>query len=131
MQGLEKILETLDKIQFFGGQRAGRELWSDKQREVQDADISNFNRDIEFVREFIRKHMNDDWIPVDDRLPEIRDYGSIKVWMTIAYPAGNATRQGFFENGRFININGSQIADKIIAWKPYQKPEPYQENRNS
>lgn len=26
MQELEKILEILDKLQFFGGQRAGREL---------------------------------------------------------------------------------------------------------
>lgn len=62
MQGLEEILEILDKIQFFGGQRAGRELWNDKPREVQEDDISSFNRDIESVRDFIRKHMNDGWI---------------------------------------------------------------------
>lgn len=29
-------LEVLDKLSFFGGQRAGRELWNDKPREVQD-----------------------------------------------------------------------------------------------
>ena len=39
MQGLEKILKILNKIQFFGGQRAGRELWNDKPRKVQDEDI--------------------------------------------------------------------------------------------
>ena len=50
--------EVLDKLQFFGGQRAGRELWNDKPREVQDEDIASFNRDIEWLREFIRKHMN-------------------------------------------------------------------------
>lgn len=58
--------EVLDKLQFFGGQRAGRELWNDKPREVQDEDIASFNRDIEWLREFIRNHINDGWIPVED-----------------------------------------------------------------
>ena len=40
MQELEKALEILDKLSFFGGQRAGRELWNDKTREVQDEEIS-------------------------------------------------------------------------------------------
>lgn len=62
--------EVLDKLQFFGGQRAGRELWNDKTREVQDEDIASFNRDIEWIRGFIRKYMNDGWIPVEERLPE-------------------------------------------------------------
>lgn len=31
-------LEILDRLQFFG-QRAGRELWNDKPRNVQDEDI--------------------------------------------------------------------------------------------
>lgn len=48
--------EVLDKLQFFGGQRAGRELWNDKPREVQDEDIASFNRDIEWLRDFIHKH---------------------------------------------------------------------------
>ena len=59
-------LEVLDKLSFFGGQRAGRELWNDKPREVQDEDIASFNRDIEWLREFIRNHMNDGWMPVED-----------------------------------------------------------------
>ena len=86
MQELEKAIEILDKFSFFGGQRAGRELWNDKPREVQDEDIASFNRDIEWLREFInmmirqeshvfnrgsvnRKHMNDGWIPVERELP--------------------------------------------------------------
>lgn len=56
-------LEVLDKLSFFGGQRAGRELWNDKPREVQDEDIASFNRDIEYLKDIIRKHMNDGWIP--------------------------------------------------------------------
>lgn len=47
------VLEILDKMQLFGGQRAGRELWSVKPREVQDADIAAFNRDIEILRKVV------------------------------------------------------------------------------
>lgn len=51
----EKALEILDKLQFFYGQRAGRELWTVKSIDVQNKDIENFNRDIEFLREYISK----------------------------------------------------------------------------
>lgn len=59
MQELEKALEILNKLSFFGGQRAGRELWNEKPREVQDEDIASFDRDIEYLQDFIRKYMND------------------------------------------------------------------------
>ena len=36
--GLEEILDILKKWDFFYGQRAGRELWADKPREIQDID---------------------------------------------------------------------------------------------
>lgn len=49
-----KVLEILEKLQFFGGQRAGRELWHGKPAEVQEEDIVNFNRDIEVIREYVR-----------------------------------------------------------------------------
>lgn len=62
-------LEVLDKLSFFGGQRAGRELWNDKTREVQDEDIASFNRDIEWLRDFICR-MDAGWIPVEERLPD-------------------------------------------------------------
>lgn len=47
---INKALDILDKWQFFYGQRAGRELWSDKPREVQEQDIADFNRDVEYLR---------------------------------------------------------------------------------
>lgn len=69
MQELEKAIEILDKLAFFGGQRAGRELWSEKPKNIQDEDIVNFNQDIEYLKYIIRKHMNDGWIPVERELP--------------------------------------------------------------
>ena len=77
MQELDKAIEILDKLSFFEGQRAGRELWIDKPRDVQDEDIANFNRDIEYLRDFIRKHMNDGWIPVEERMPTAFDKESV------------------------------------------------------
>lgn len=52
---MDNIMEILDKMQFFGGQRAGRELWADKPTDVQDADIESFNEGIEAIREYIQK----------------------------------------------------------------------------
>lgn len=79
MEELTKAMEILDKISFFGGQRAGRELWNDKPREVQDEDIASFNRDIEWLRDIIRKHMNDGWVTVEDRTPEESGYYRVTV----------------------------------------------------
>jgi hypothetical protein len=53
-ENISKCLEILDKFQFFQGQRAGRELWNDKPTEVQDEDIRNFNKDIEFIRNVLK-----------------------------------------------------------------------------
>lgn len=117
MQELEKILEILDKLQFFGGQRAGRELWSDKPREVQEDDISNFNRDIESVKDFICKHMNDGWIPVEERLPD-ESLNSVIGWdeyrercCFVQYYAGKWA----------LRVDREPI--KITHWRPL--PEPY------
>lgn len=50
MRLIEQAHDILNKWQFFYGQRAGRELWADKPRAVQDQDIADFNRDVEIVR---------------------------------------------------------------------------------
>ena len=53
MRLIEQAKEILDKWEFFMGQRAGRELWTEKPKEIQDKDIEDFNRDIKIVREAI------------------------------------------------------------------------------
>ena len=49
----EESLNILDKLEFFQGQRAGRELCSDKPDDVQDEDLADFVCDIQRLREFI------------------------------------------------------------------------------
>ena len=50
----EAIIDILEKWSFFFGQRAGRELWGDKPKEVQDQDIADFNLDMNTVRSALR-----------------------------------------------------------------------------
>ena len=48
-----RALDILDKMDFFQGQRAGRELWNEKPFEVQEQDIADFSQGIEFVKNLI------------------------------------------------------------------------------
>ena len=49
-----KVFDILDKMELFQGQRARRELWNDKPKEVQDKDISDFVRDINYIRSYLQ-----------------------------------------------------------------------------
>ena len=53
---LEQALDILEKFKFFQGQRAGRELWNDKPKDVQDQDLKDFNCGIEKVISFLKSH---------------------------------------------------------------------------
>ena len=48
------VFDILDKIEFFQGQRAGRELWNNKPKEIQDKDISDFIKDINYIRSYLQ-----------------------------------------------------------------------------
>lgn len=112
MQELEKAIEILNKLSFFGGQRAGRELWNEKPRKIQDEDIASFNRDIEYLKGIIRKHMNNGWIPVEEQLPE-EEY----------YPALCVTNQNYYCVAVYNKTHGFRTGDicavgEIVAWRP-------------
>lgn len=64
---IERAIDILDKLEFFYGQRAGRELWADKPTEVQNEDIANFCRDLGLVREALERTRR---IPCSEQLPE-------------------------------------------------------------
>lgn len=63
---MEQVNEILDKWEFFYGQRAGRELWADKPKEIQDKDIAAFNRDIQIVRNAVNAIpvVHGRWLPL-------------------------------------------------------------------
>ena len=49
----EKAIDILDRIDFFQGQRAGRELWNEKSRYLQEIDLKAFQEDVALLREYI------------------------------------------------------------------------------
>ena len=51
----EQIVDILDKMDFFQGQRAGRELWNDKPFDVQEQDVANFSRDVALLKKYIKE----------------------------------------------------------------------------
>jgi hypothetical protein len=53
IKSIEKALDILEKFKFFQGQRAGRELWGDKSKEVQDQDIKDFVDNVDYVKDAI------------------------------------------------------------------------------
>ena len=86
------------------------------------------------IKDFIRKHMNDGWIPVERGLPE--EYGEYLV--TIVPSAGylwakriianfsdlmGIVKKPIFYTGEVGKIDFEDITDMVIAWRPL--PEPY------
>lgn len=68
-----EALDTLDRLEFFQGQRAGRELWFEKSSQLQDIDIACFVRDLSNLREYIQAAdiaSRAEWISVEERLPD-------------------------------------------------------------
>ena len=49
-----EALDLLDKFSFFN-QRAGRELWFYKAKEVQEQDIEIFDRDVDILKNLIQR----------------------------------------------------------------------------
>jgi DNA-directed RNA polymerase subunit F len=49
----EKALDILDRMDFFQGQRAGRELWNEKSRYVQEMDLQIFREDVAELKAYI------------------------------------------------------------------------------
>lgn len=52
---IKKALDILAKFDFFQGQRAGRELWFDKPTDIQNEDITDFSKDVAFLKDLIKR----------------------------------------------------------------------------
>lgn len=143
--------DILEKLSFFYGQRAGRELWNDKPREVQDEDIASFNRDMDFLWTIINglNSKNDGLILVDERLPEEHDsmfakFKGTDKWdntmfekksdeVNITYELENGTRKtgtSYTLDGKWkIEKENLIVKKKVVAWQPL--PEPYKGENNN
>ena len=116
MQELEKILEEIQELRG----KAGSECTSEDHYIKKAWELC-----LDQVTEIIRRHMNDGWISVEERLPEEGQ----KVWISIKTDCvrwgmyikrfGFGMREGFICSDGFADINA------VNAWKPYIIPDPY------
>ena len=106
MQELEKILEEIENLQDISG-------W----------DLQT----VQGILKIIRKHMNDGWIPVKERLPAVE-----KKSYLVTYQAKNGRR---YVKEAYCEYTGEspyaaywtkKNKGEVIAWMPL--PEPYRED---
>lgn len=124
MQELDKILEEMREIK--DGNRK-ENLYAKYPPNGKDQEVLNaYSQGYEdgtdnfynAVVDIIRKHMNDGWIPVDERLPENNED------VLVTTDVGLITF-GYFSHGEWIT---DQEPDYPIAWRPL--PEPYRPERS-
>ncbi len=69
------------------------------------------------VEEIIRKHMNDGWIPVEERMP-------VKHESVLMCDAAGCREVGWWTGKRWVTgFSHADTEEDIVAWKPL--PEPY------
>ena len=112
MQELEKILEEIE-IKIAGSMGKKREGLLEAQ-------------------DIIRKHMNDGWIPVDERLPEVDEDAEETIedddcpeYIVTIRGASESTTLKYSPDGTWFDENG-YVYD-VIAWSPM--PEVYRPER--
>ena len=111
MQKLEKVLEEIDKKQVM-------------LQPFDEGDRPTGIINVDVVKDIIRKHMNDGWVSVEERVPKEEGYkvlvcskkGNIDTGIYSPY-----TKQWFIGNI-------SALGKDIIAWRPL--PEPYHPERS-
>lgn len=102
MQELEKILEEIE-IKIAGSMGKKREGLLE-------------------AEDIIRRHMNDGWIPVEERLPE----DDRMVLVTCQTKKGIRSVNRAYCDGAFWHGSGSMSG--VIAWRPL--PDPYRPERS-
>ena len=120
MQELEKILEEIDQekknaalsIRHTTGYKAGQIRMAER------------------IEEIIRKHMNDDWVSVEERLPEEPkenpEFEGKKIELYLVTVKGTKYPFRAMWNGKFFTDGWSKC--NVIAWHPL--PEPYRLERS-
>ena len=121
MQELEKILEEID-IKIAGSMGKKREGLLE-------------------AREIIRKHMNDGWIPVEERLPEKNEY-FVETSSDKDFPNGYYKRleiaymtdtieyvHGYYDGYKWMDKYLDTIKN-VVAWRIHEPYHPERSDKN-
>ena len=80
------------------------------------------------LKEIIHKHMDDDWIPVEERLPETGEHVLVSFRDDGFLPAVAIIQ----EDGKWLMLQGAKgfndVTDDVTAWQPL--PEQYRPERS-
>ena len=115
MHELEKILEEIDETI----ERYGKNPYIDEK-------VTDFCYGLNIAKDIIRKHMNDGWIPVEERLPEEKINPASQDFCEYQVTAkfGNVKDVRHYKYGNGHWWHGPGIVDEyVIAWR--ENPEPY------
>ena len=118
-----EVVDILDKMQFFQGQRAGRELWFDKPVGVQELDLESFNRDIRTIRDYILQLEENtkpiEWIPVTELDLDHNQEALIKLDDGFICSAKFLISDSGNNCGFYHKHIGFLQCPQVVAWMPY------------
>ena len=114
MRELEKILEEID-----------REVEEYMEIDFGDEYNAGIKDMAKMAKKIIRKHMNDGWIPVEERLPE--EAGTYII-NALTGERNIVTFAKWQNRYKRFDMTGARTYWKIIAWRPL--PEPYKPERS-
>lgn len=131
MQELKKILEEIEQRKA----RAEKLIVKpphDKLDQVANDTAEAFIEAYKECQDIIRKHMNDGWIPVEERLPEVDEDTEETIedddcpeYIVTIRGASESTTLKYSPDGTWFDENG-YVYD-VIAWRPL--PDPYRPER--
>ena len=120
MQELEKILEEIDEtIERYG------------KNPYIDGKVTDLCYGLNIAKDIIRKHMNDGWIPVEEKLPEDDDFVLATVtgiYNVLTFSEAIQLASYCKDDGWFIEGYPEWENPNVSAWRPL--PEPYRPERS-
>lgn len=118
MQELEKILEEMKESSITVATSKEHYIHPQDGRFVEEVVL------LDDVEKIIRKHMNDGWIPVEEKVPEEAGTYIINALTGERNIVTFAKGQNRYKR---FDMTGARTYWKIIAWCPL--PEPYRPER--
>lgn len=128
MQELEKILKEIEaefdrrigtQLQIMGG------LGDDVYRYGYGKSLEAYQQGKLFVQDIIQKHMNGDWIPVEDRLPEEDGFYLVSLDIPTNIDDLKVSKTWFSEKTKSF----SEYGKRVTAWRSI--PDPYQPEKDN
>ncbi len=123
MQELEKILEEIEQRKASAEKLIVKPP-HDKLDQVANDTAEAFVEAYKECQDIIRKHMNDGWIPVEEKVPE--EAGTYII-NALTGERNIVTFAKWQNRYKRFDMTGARTYWKIIAWCPL--PEPYRPER--